>query len=48
MQPVFWIRDVYSGSRILIFIHPGSQIQQQKMFCLFVATNFTKWKLFYF
>jgi len=25
-QPVLRIRDVYPGSRILIFTHPGSQI----------------------
>ncbi len=25
-QPMLWIRDVNPGSRILIFIHPGSQI----------------------
>jgi hypothetical protein len=26
LQPVLRIRDVYPGSRILIFIHPGSRI----------------------
>jgi hypothetical protein len=26
MEPVWRIRDVYPGSRILIFIHPGSRI----------------------
>jgi hypothetical protein len=33
-QPVLRIRDVYPGSRILIFTHPGSdlgsQIQKQQ------------------
>ncbi len=27
---VLWIREVYSGSRILIFTHPGSRIQKQQ------------------
>jgi hypothetical protein len=27
---VLQIRDVYLGSRILIFTHPGSQIQKQQ------------------
>jgi hypothetical protein len=27
---VLRIRDVYPGSRILIFTHPGSQIQKQQ------------------
>jgi hypothetical protein len=27
---VLWIRDVYPGSRILIFTHPGSRIQKQQ------------------
>jgi hypothetical protein len=26
MEPVLRIRDVYPGSRILIFTHPGSRI----------------------
>jgi hypothetical protein len=49
------IRDVYPGSRILIFTHPGSRIStatkdrgEKKLvvipFC--VATNFTNCKLF--
>ncbi len=29
-QTVLRIRDAYPGSRILIFIHPGSRIQQQQ------------------
>jgi hypothetical protein len=29
-QPVLRIRDVYPGSRILIFTHPGSRIQKQQ------------------
>jgi len=28
--PVLRIRDVYPGSRILIFTHPGSRIQKQQ------------------
>ncbi len=47
---VLRIRDVYSGSRILIFTHPGSRIQKQQqkrgvIWChtfLCIATNFTK------
>ncbi len=27
---VLWIRDAYSGPRILIFTHPGSRIQKQQ------------------
>ena len=30
VYPVLLIRDVYPGSRILIFIYPGSRIQQQQ------------------
>jgi hypothetical protein len=30
VAPVLRIRDVYPGSQILIFIHPGSRIQQQQ------------------
>ncbi len=29
-KAVLWIRDVYPGSRILIFTHPGSRIQKQQ------------------
>ncbi len=45
------IRDVYPGSWILIFTHPGSRIQNQEqkrgakkkfVVIFFVATNFTK------
>ncbi len=49
-QPVLGIWDCLS--RILILINPGSRIQQRgnkrrgKPF--FVATTFTKWKIFYF
>jgi hypothetical protein len=48
--PVWRIRDVYPGSRILIFTHPGSRIQKQQQergenkfvdIPGFVATNFT-------
>jgi hypothetical protein len=48
---VLRIRDVYPGSRILIFTHPGSRIQKQqqkrgvkKFFVItfYVATNFTQ------
>jgi hypothetical protein len=50
-------RDVDPVSRILIFIHPGSRIQQQqlnqrgggkKLFYIFVATNISKLKFIYF
>ncbi len=30
VEPVLRIRDVYPGSRILIFTHPGSRIQKQQ------------------
>ncbi len=49
--PVLRIRDVYPGSRILIFTHPGSRIQKQQqkrgvkkfdVIPFYVATNFTK------
>jgi hypothetical protein len=30
LQPVLRIRDVYPGSRILFFTHPGSRIQKQQ------------------
>jgi hypothetical protein len=49
---VLRIRDVYPGSRILIFTHPGSRIQKQQqkrgvkkkfdVIQFYVATNFTK------
>jgi hypothetical protein len=48
---VLRIRDVYPGSRILIFTHPGSRIQKQQqkrgvkknvVIPFYVATNFTK------
>jgi hypothetical protein len=54
---VLRIRDVYPGSRILNFTHPGSRIQKQttkergkKFFChtFFVATNFTKLQIILF
>ncbi len=54
---VLWIRDVFPGSRILIFTHPGSRIQNQqqkkggsKIFVIpfIVATNFTKLKIILF
>jgi hypothetical protein len=49
-----WIRDVYPGSRILIFTHPGSRIPDPKtatkergekkfdVILFSVATNLTK------
>ncbi len=52
--PVLRIRDVYPGSRILIFTHPGSRISGPKtatkergekklvFIPFFGATNFTK------
>jgi hypothetical protein len=52
--PVWRIRDVYPGSRILIFTHPGSRIPDPKtatkergekkfvVITFYVATNFTK------
>jgi hypothetical protein len=54
--PVLRIRNVYPGSRILTFVHPGFRIQQQqqkrgKKFAVlpfFVASNFIKLKKFYF
>ncbi len=51
LHPVLRIRDVYRGSWILIFIHPGSRIQKQQqkrgvkknlLSTFYVATNFTK------
>jgi hypothetical protein len=51
---VLRIRDVYPGSQILIFTHPGSRIRDPKtatkergekkfvVIPFFVATNFTK------
>jgi hypothetical protein len=51
---VLRIRDVYPGSRILIFTHPGSRIPDPKtaskergekkfdVIPIYVATNFTK------
>ena len=57
-QLVLRIRDVYPGSRILIFTHPGSRIQKpiekrgvkKKSFVkhFFVATNFVKCKIILF
>jgi hypothetical protein len=57
-KSVLRILDVYPGSRILIFTHPGSRIQKQvekrgvkkKNFFkhFFVATNFTKCKTIFF
>jgi hypothetical protein len=51
-KSVLRIRDVYPGSRILIFTHPGSRIQKQQQkrgvkkklvfITFYVATNFTK------
>ncbi len=50
-KPVLRIWDVYTGSRILIFTHPGSRIQKQQqkrgvnkcvVIPFYVATNFTK------
>ncbi len=50
-RTVLRIRDVYPGSRILIFTHPGSRIQNQQqkrggekfdVIPFYVATNFTK------
>jgi hypothetical protein len=51
-ESVLRIRDVYPGSRILIFTHPGSRIQKQQqkrgvkkkfvVITFYVATNFTK------
>jgi hypothetical protein len=55
---VLWIRDVYPGSRILIYTHPESRILDPKtatkervenkfiVIPFFVATNFTKFKIF--
>jgi hypothetical protein len=49
--PVLRIRDVYPRSRILIFSHPGSWIQNSNkregekelvVITFYVATNFTK------
>jgi hypothetical protein len=57
---VLRIRDVYPGSRILIFTHSGSRIPDpktaikergEKEFVVkpfFVATNFTKLKIIFF
>jgi hypothetical protein len=54
MPAVLRIQDVYPGSRILIFTHPGSRIsdlktateeRSEKQFVVipfYVATNFTK------
>jgi hypothetical protein len=53
-RPVLRIRDVYPGSRILIFTHPGSRIPDPKtatkersekkfdVIPFYLATNFTK------
>jgi hypothetical protein len=57
---VLRILDVYPGSRILIFTHPGAWIPDPKIATkergeknfvvipFLVATDFTKLKLFYF
>ncbi len=54
---VLGIRDVYPGTRILIFIHPGSRIQQQHqkrgggvilVLPFFVATNIIKLEIILF
>jgi hypothetical protein len=54
---VLQFRDVYPRSRILIFIHPGSQIQQQQqkrrgkkfvVLTIFVAKNITELKIIKF
>jgi hypothetical protein len=54
MHTVLRIRDIYPGSRILIFTHPGSRISdpgngnkredEKKLVVIpfYVATNFTK------
>jgi hypothetical protein len=54
---VLRIQDVYLGSRILIFTHPGSRISDPKtatkergekkivVIPFFGAINFTKWKI---
>jgi hypothetical protein len=54
LKAVLRIRDVYPGSRILIFVHPGSQIPDPKtatkergekklvVLSFFVATKITK------
>jgi hypothetical protein len=59
-KPVLRIRDVYPGSRILIFTHFGSRISDPKTATkergekrivlrpFFVATNFTKLKIILF
>jgi hypothetical protein len=57
-QPVLRIRDVYPGSRILIFTHPGSRIPDSKtarkrrvkknLLLFFVSTNFTKMNIIWF
>ncbi len=51
LEPVLRIRDVYTGSRILIFTHPGSKNSNKRggwkkcvVIPFFVATNFTKLK----
>jgi hypothetical protein len=52
--PVLRIRDVYPGSRILIFTHPGpdpktaTKERGEKKFVVitfYVATNFTKFQI---
>jgi hypothetical protein len=59
-HPVWRIRDVYPGSRILIFTHPGSRIPDPKtatkergekkivVITFFVATNFAKCNIILF
>ncbi len=57
LQSVLRIRDVYPGSRILIFVHPGSgpKIRNKRegwkkfvVLPFFVATNITKLKIILF
>jgi hypothetical protein len=57
LKAVLRIRDVYPGSRIVIFFHLGSQIPDPKtatkergekkfvVLSFFVATKITKWKI---
>jgi hypothetical protein len=57
VQSVLWIRDVYPGSRILNFVHPGSRIPDPKtarkesgekefvVLPFFVTTKITKLKI---
>jgi hypothetical protein len=52
LKTVLRIRDVYAGSRILIFTHPGSQNSNKRegwkkiaVIPLHLATNFTKFNI---